>query len=356
MATPDDLVSKLNARSRDVLRRVVDLYLTTGEPVGSRTLAQALVRDGGLALSPATIRNVMADLQDAGLLYAPHTSAGRLPTESGLRLFIDGLLEVGRLSHDDREAIESRCVAAGRSMEQVMNEASTLLSGLSHSLSLVMAPKSDAPLKHIEFVALSPGRALAVLVSEDGTVENRLLDMPEGTPPSALTEAANYLNARLVGRTLAQTRHEVLRELQEHRTALDEATRRVVEAGVATRAEDGDQGLLIVHGQSTLLEDLHAGEDLERVRRRFRELERREGVLRMIDAANMADGVKIFIGAESEQFDLTGYSFILAPFAKSQEKVIGAIGVIGPTRLNYARIIPMVDYTAKVVGRLLGQG
>jgi heat-inducible transcriptional repressor len=347
----ESAVALLNERSRQIFRQIVESYVETGEPVGSRTLS----RLAGLNLSPATIRNVMADLEDAGLLFAPHTSAGRLPTEAGLRLFVHGLLEVGRLTEDERQSIESRCAAAGRSMEQVFDEATRTLSGLSRCAGVVVAPKTETSLKHIEFVTLSPGRALVVLVMENGLVENRIIEVPLGMRPSTLIEASNYLSARLRGRTLAEARLEIRDEMEQHRAQLDELTRRVIEAGLATWADGSSgQGSLIIRGQSNLLEDVAAIEDLERIRLLFETLETKEGFLRLVEAAQGGDGVQIFIGAENNLFNHAGTSMIIAPYLNSKQKIVGAIGVIGPTRINYARIIPMVDYTAQVIGRIVG--
>jgi len=344
------MISELNQRSREIFRHIVDAYVATGEPVGSRTISRRL----GMALSPATIRNVMADLEELGLLYAPHTSAGRIPTELGLRLFVNGILEVGALSEEERESIEAKCSSSGRALPDVMREASAMLSGLSRCAGLVLAPKTDRALRHIEFVSLGPGRALVVLVNEDGLVENRVVEVPMGLPGSTLQMATNYLNARLVGRTLDEARREVLREIGEQRTELDEVSKRVVAAGLATWAGGGQDGQLIVRGQAKLLEDVTALSDLERVRALFEALETKEAMLRLLDATGQGDGVQIFIGAENVLFNHSGCSLIISPFQNSREQVIGAIGVLGPTRINYARIIPLVDYTAKVISRLVG--
>lgn len=347
-----DPVSELNARSREVFRHIVDAYVETGEPVGSRTIARRL----GGELSPATVRNVMSDLEFAGLLFAPHTSAGRLPTEVGLRLFVSGLLQIGGLDAEEREAIEAQCAAAGKSPQEVLEGASTTLSGLTQHAGLVMAPKSESALKHIEFVSLAPGRALVVMVSESGLVENRVIEVPDGLPPSALVEAGNFLSARLNGQTLGEARDHILKDLEGRRAQLDELTSKLVADGLATWS--GDQsagGSLIIRGQANLLNDITVLEDLERVRHLFEVLETREQLVRLVDLAGAAEGVQIFIGAQSELFNLAGCSMVVAPFKNGQEQIIGAVGVIGPTRINYARIIPMVDYTAKVVGRLLGQ-
>jgi len=344
------MITELNQRSRDIFRHIVDAYVETGEPVGSRTVSRKL----GLTLSPATIRNVMADLEEAGLLMAPHTSAGRVPTEAGLRLFVHGLLEVGALSEDERAGIDSQCAASGRSLPEVLEEATSMLSGLSSCAGLVMAPKTDRPLKHIEFVNLAPGRALVVMVTEEGLVENRVVEVPVGMPISSLTMASNYLNSRVLGRTLEEARGAIQQEMEAQKTQLDELTRRVVETGLATWAGARGSGVLIVRGQAKLLEDVTALSDLERIRALFEALETREHMMRLLDATGRADGVQIYIGAENDLFAHAGCSMIVAPYMNTKEQIVGAIGVIGPTRINYARIIPMVDYTAKVIGRLLG--
>ena len=338
----------LDSRSALILRELVETYVATGEPVGSRTLSRRLP----LGLSPATIRNAMADLEDAGLLYAPHTSAGRLPTERGLRLFVDGLLEFGALGEEDRDAIAARCAASGRSLEETLAEAGLMLSGLAGAAGLVVAPKTENPVRHIEFVALGPGRALVVLVHEGGQVENRVIEVPAGLPPSALTQASNYLNARLAGRTLEETRTRVAEEIAADRTALDELTQQVISAGLATWSGGG--GSLILRGQSRLLQNLDQAAQVQEIQRLFERLEAQETMLRLLELAQRGEGVQIFIGAESGLFDSAGLSVVVAPFRNGQEKIVGAIGVIGPTRINYGRVIPVVDYTARVIGRLLG--
>ena len=352
MADPSAVgrISELNERSREIFRIIVDGYVQTGEPIGSRTLSRLL----GQNLSPATIRNVMADLEEAGLLYSPHTSAGRLPTEAGLRLFVHGLLEVGNLAEDERRNIESLCAARGKSLSQALEEATMALSGLSHCAGLVVAPKQERPLRHIEFVHLGPGRALVVLVTEDGLVENRVIELPVGLPPASLISAGNFLNARLVGRTIEEARSEIEEEIASHKAQLDELTSRVVATGLASWAGGAQPSALIVRGQANLLGDVTVLADLERLRSLFEMLETKETVLRLLDASRRGEGVQIFIGAESHLFGVAGCSLIIAPYQNSREQIIGAIGVIGPTRINYARIIPMVDYTAKVIGRLIG--
>ncbi len=346
------MIMELNDRSREIFRQIVEAYVETGEPVGSRTLSRQLA----MSLSPATIRNVMADLEDLGLLFAPHTSAGRLPTAAGLRLYIDGLLEVGSLTTEERARITRQCAGTSQSLEGLLEQATTTLSGLSQCASLVVAPKAESPLKHIEFVSLSPGRALAIMVNENGVVENRLLRIPADLPPSTLVQASNYLSARLVGRSLAEAYDEIIAELEAQRAELDAVTARLVESGLAVWSGDQSQAeaSLIVRGQANLLDDTGVMRDLERVRALFNTLETKEQMLQVLSLADRADGVQIFIGAENNLFDLAGCSMVVRSYQNSNQRIVGAIGVIGPSRMNYARIIPMVDYTASLVSRLVG--
>jgi heat-inducible transcriptional repressor len=350
------LAGELAERPREVFRHLVDAFLTSGEPVGSRTLSQRLPH----SLSPASIRNVMADLEAMGLLYAPHTSAGRVPTERGLRLFVDGMLEIGELAPDERRTIESQVAASGRGIEDVLTQATMMLSGLSRCAGLVVAAKADPTFKHVEFVGVAPGKALVIIVSEDGQVENRLIDTPIGLPVSALSEASNYLNARLRGRTLDSARAEIIDELENERAELDTLTAKIVAEGLATLASpEGaahavEEKVLIVRGTAHLLDSVEAQTDIERVRTLFDDIEKKNELIRLLELAGDGAGVRIFIGSENRLFSLSGSSIIAAPYANAQGKVVGVIGVLGPTRLNYARIIPMVDHTAKVVGRLLG--
>jgi heat-inducible transcriptional repressor len=332
-------LAQLNERSREIFRQIVESYLSTGEPLGSRNLSRLI----STPLSPASVRNVMTDLEQLGLIYAPHTSAGRLPTELGLRFFVDALMQIGDINENDRRAIEAQVAGVGRSVENVLTEASGLLSGLTRAAGVVLAAKSNVRLKHIEFVRLEPERALVVLVSDDGQVENRIVQLPVGLPSSALVEATNFLNARVRGKTLAEAKVELERVMKEEQAKLDELTQKIVEAGLATwSGGETDQRRLIVRGQSHLLDDLKALEDLERVRLLFEDLETRREVI-----------VRIFIGSENKLFSLSGSSTIIAPYRDAAGSIVGVLGVIGPTRLNYARVIPMVDYTAKVVGKLI---
>jgi len=346
-------LAQLNERSREIFRRIVESYLATGEPVGSRNVSRLIP----MTLSPASVRNVMSDLEHLGLVYAPHTSAGRLPTELGLRFFVDALMEIGDVTERDRRSIEAQIAAAGqaKSFEAVLTEASVMLSGLTRAAGVVLSAKTNPRLKHIEFVRLEPERALVVLVAEDGQVENRVLALPAGLPTSALVEAGNFLNAHIRGKTLSDARADLERTLEAGRAELDQLTQKIIAAGLASwSGGERDERKLIVRGHANLLDDLTALDDLERIRQLFDELETRRGVIDLLGRAEHADGVRLFIGSENKLFSLSGSSTIVAPYRDSAGRIVGVIGVIGPTRLNYARIIPMVDYTARVVSQLLG--
>jgi len=345
-------LAQLDERSREIFRRIVESYLATGDPVGSRNVSRILQT----ALSPASVRNVMADLEALGLVYAPHTSAGRLPTEYGLRFYVDALLEFGDLSGEERRKIEAQVSAArSDSLDNVLNEASVMLSGLSRGAGVVTANKTDPRLRHIEFVGLDPGRALMVLVSDDGQVENRLVTLAPGISQSQLVEATNFLNARVRGKTLAEVKADLESAAASARAELDELTRKVVAAGLASwSGGDTAERKLIVRGQAKLLEDLKAMQDLERVRLLFDDLETKREVIDLLGKAEEGEGLRIFIGSENKLFSLSGSSTIVAPYRDGQGRIVGVLGVIGPTRMNYARVIPMVDYTARVVSKIIG--
>jgi heat-inducible transcriptional repressor len=347
-ATGPTLV-QLDARARDIFRRIVETYLETGEPVGSRTVSK-----GGVQLSPASIRNTMQDLTQLGLLTAPHLSAGRFPTHAGLRMFVDGLLELGDITQEERREIEARLASRARGVEEALDEATALLSGLAGGAGVVVTPARDQGVKHVEFVALGQDQTLVVMVFEDGSVENRLMRRAAGLTPSALQEASNFLNAVLRGRTLAEAKAEMALQLDRARRQLDETSARLVEEGLAAwSGGEGAERSLIVRGRANLLDDHAAVEDLERVRMLFDDLEQKEQLISLLDDVREAQGVRIFIGAETRLFSLSGSAVIAAPYMTERRKVLGAIGVIGPTRLNYARVIPLVDYTARMLGRLL---
>lgn len=342
------MITELNERSREIFRYIVSSYLDTGSPVGSRTISKTL----DMNLSPASIRNVMADLEDIGLLQSPHTSAGRMPTASGLRLYIDGLMEVGSLSKEERKHIEAECGVKGVPMTEMVSNATNLLSNLSSCASLVVAPKVEKPIKQIQFVLLQPGKALIIMVMENGMVENRLMDVPLEISESALEQASNYLNAKLTGQTLNNVQKIIEQEIFEKKTALDSLTADMVAKGLAIPQSSND-GHIIIRGQSHLLEDVKAIEDLERARTLLGYLEEQKNMLKIIDSVDDAQGVQIFIGTENQIFDQSGWSLVLSPYKNAEQKVVGAIGVIGPTRLNYDRIIPMVDYTSQVIARMI---
>ena len=344
----DASIKGLKPRSLEIFHEVVSAYLEDGQPVGSSRLAKTSKLD----LSPASIRSKMSDLEEAGLLYAPHTSAGRVPTESGL------LMEFNRdLQSDERSTIDSECAARGISMNQLLDNAGKTLSGLSNCASLVLSPKSEADLQHFEFVPIGVNRALAVLVRTDGQVENRLIDLPVGLPSSALVTAANYMNARLANRTMKTAAAVIREDIALHRAELDALTTSLVEQGIGiwSDGEGGADAALIMRGQANLLDDIQAVEELTEIRGLFDALDARENALRLLDATRDGDGVKIFIGAENKLFASTGCSLVIAPYRNADRSVIGAVGVLGPRHMNYARIIPMVDYTSKAIARVLGR-
>ncbi len=344
----------LDQRSREVFRTIVESYLETGDPLGSRTLSRQLA----IGVSPATIRNVMQDLEHLGLIYAPHTSAGRLPTEAGLRFFVDSFMEIGDLGSSDRNSIEAKVQEAyeGRTLDNVLTEASHLLSGLSRSAGLVLAAKADLRLRHIEFIRLEPLKALVVIVGENGMVENRVISLQPGVTASSLIEASNYINAKIAGRTIAEARIELDRLHHAARRELDTIANQLVSAGIAVWAgsTEKEPARLIVSGHANLLGDPHAAENIDRIRQLFDDLESKEHLMKLLELTEDGEGVRIFIGSENRLFSLSGSSVVVAPYRDKDQRVIGALGIIGPTRMNYARIVPMVDFTAQVVTRMLG--
>ena len=343
-------VIELDERSRDIFRQIVDAYLTTGEPIGSRSISRNLPNK----LSPASVRNVMSDLEHLGLIFAPHTSAGRLPTDRGLRLFVDAMLSVGELTDEERNGIEA--VATGTdAVDTALTRASQLLSDMSSGAGVVLTATNDLRLKHIEFVALDPGKALVVLVSEDGSVENRIMDLPPGLPPSALHEASNYLNAHIRGTTVSEARAIIAERADATREQLDQLTAKLIDEGIAywSDASAKDTGSLIVHGRSNLLQHVAVREELDRVRQLLDDLETKRDLMQLLSLTEDGEGVRIFIGSENKLFSLSGSSLVMSPYRDPKHRTVGVLGIIGPTRLNYAKIIPAVDYTAQVVSRLI---
>jgi len=350
MNNSNGILSEMTDRSREVFRRVVESYLETGDPVGSRTLSRVLSEK----VSAATIRNVMQDLEFLGLLDSPHISAGRVPTHMGLRMFVDGLLEVGNLNETDRSKIEATASSNSDDVTQVLDRVGSALSGLTQGASLVLAPKHEAPIKHIEFVSLAADRALVVLVFADGHVENRVFHPPLGQTASAMREAANFLNALIEGKTLTEVKRMLKTEIAARRQEIDSLAHQLVEAGLAVWENEGAQSeRLIVRGRANLLDGQAPVEDLERIRTLFDDLERKRDIAEFLELAEDGEGVRIFIGSENKLFSLSGSSLVVSPYMNADRKIIGAVGVIGPTRLNYGRIVPIVDYTAQLVGRMV---
>ena len=342
-------ITELSTRAREIFRLVVEGYMSNGQALGSKTLAGA----GGLNLSPASIRSVLHELEGLGLLAAPHTSAGRLPTEQGLRLFVDGMMQVAEPTAEERAAIESRLGQAGP-IEAALTATSALLSELSAAAGVVMVPQREPRLAQLQLVPLGGGQALAVLVGADGSIENRVVAVPADLPPGALEQASNYISSHLGGRTLAQAVKAIRAEIAGGRSALDSASRDLVERGLAVWSADAaNRPVLIVRGASNLLDEA-AVTDLERIRQLLDDLESKQSVAELLDAAREADATRIFIGAENRLFALSGSSVIASPYRDRDGKVVGVVGVIGPTRLNYARLVPMVDFTAQSLGKLIG--
>lgn len=345
MMTPP--ITEMSTRAREVFRLAVESYLGTGQPVGSRTLSKI----AALNLSPASIRNVMQDLEELGLLSSPHTSAGRMPTEMGLRLFVDGMMQAAEPSPEERSAIEARLTPGGP-IEDALAAASAALSGLSSCAGIVLVPRQEPILRQFGFVPLSHSQALAVLVGNDGTIENRVIDLPRDMPPSALIEAGNFISEQLAGMTLRQAEERLRQEIGHGRAALDAVAAELIRRGLAIWSEDGTRPVLIVRGQANLI-DSAAATDLERVRQLIDEIEGKEEIARLLDSARSGAAMKIFIGSENKLFSLSGSSVIAAPYRGADGRVVGVVGVIGPTRLNYARVVPMVDFTAQALTRLM---
>ena len=350
MTDSRQIIQEMNDRSREVFRRVVEAYLESGEPVGSRTLTRTLSEK----VSAATVRNVMQDLEFMGLLDSPHVSAGRVPTQMGLRMFVDGVLEVGDLSTDDRQKMDASLGSNDHDVTSALDRVSTALSGLTHGASLVLAPKHEAPIKHVEFVHLAHDRALVVLVFADGHVENRVFTPPMGQTPSSMREAANFLNALAEGKTLSDLRRTITTQITARRQEIDSLAREMVESGLALWENEGSSNeRLIVRGRSHLLGDSGEEADLDRIRTLFDDLERKRDIAEFLDLTQEGDGVRIFIGSENKLFSLSGSALVVSPYMNADRKIVGAVGVIGPTRLNYGRIVPIVDYTAQLVSKLI---
>ena len=350
MSETANILAEMNDRSREVFRRVVQGYLDTGAPMGSRTLTRSLSEQ----VSAATIRNVMQDLEFLGLLDSPHVSAGRVPTQLGLRMFVDGLLEVGDLTSGDRQKLDATLGGNDADVAQKLDRLGSALSGVTHGASLVLTPKHEAPIRHVEFVSLATDRALVVLVFADGHVENRVFTPPPGQTPSSMREAANFLNALAEGKTVSELRRVMDTEVNARRQEIDALARELIESGSAMWENEGDRTeRLIVRGRSHLLDSGPESEELDRIRNLFDDLERKRDIAEFLELTDQGDGVRIFIGSENKLFSLSGSSLVVSPYMNADRKIIGAVGVIGPTRLNYGRIVPIVDYTAQLVGKMI---
>lgn len=352
MSEGSKILSDMNDRSREVFRRVVEGYLANGEPVGSRTLTRSMTE----RLSAATIRNVMQDLEFLGLLDSPHVSAGRIPTQLGLRMFVDGLLEVGDVAAEDRQRMDASLTSNDQDVTSLLDKIGATLSGITRGASVVLAPKQESPIRHIEFVSLAPDRALVVLVFANGQVENRIFTPPPGQTPSSMREAANFLNALAEGKTLSDLRRTIGHDIQRRRQEIDSLARTLVESGLALWEDAGERSeRLIVRGRANLIDQSPELQDIDRIRSLFDDLERKRDIAEFLELAETGEGVRIFIGSENKLFSLSGSSLVVSPYMNADRKIIGAVGVIGPTRLNYGRIVPIVDYTAQLVGRIVSE-
>ncbi len=352
MTSVNTILAEMNDRSREVFRRVVESYLDSGDPVGSRTLARSMSEK----LSAATIRNVMQDLELMGLLDSPHVSAGRIPTQIGLRLFVDGLLEIGTVAAEDRQKMDAALSGNDQDVPALLDQVGAALSAITRSASVVLAPKQETSIRHIEFVSLAPDRALVVLVFSDGHVENRVFTPPPGQTPSSMREAANFLNSLVGGRTLSDLRRTIGHDIAQRRQEIDSLARSLVESGLAVWENAGEQSeRLIVRGSSNLIAESGGVGDLDRIRQLFDDLERKRDIADFLELTETGEGVRIFIGSENKLFSLSGSSLVVSSYMNADRKIIGAVGVIGPTRLNYGRIVPIVDYTAQFVGRIISE-
>ncbi len=347
----ENLFKEMTSRSMEVFKKVVETYLETGDPVGSRTLSKSLTEK----ISAATIRNVLQDLEVLGLLGSTHISSGRTPTQNGLRLFVDGFLEVGDMNGKEKTFIENSISDENFLFSKSFDRVGSLLSGLTRTASVVLTPKTEAPIKHIEFVSLSDNRGLVVLVTADGKVENRIFDTPFGLTPSAIREATNFLNSILKGRTITEVKEVIENELENCRKELDETAQKLVKTGsiVWDSGNKSEMDRLIIRGRSNLIGDSETEEDLGRIKQLFDDMERKRDLIELLNSTELGEGIRVFIGSENKLFSLTGSSLVFSPYTNSEGKILGAIGVIGPTRLNYGRIVPIVDYTAQILTKLI---
>ncbi len=343
------LYLELSERSKQIFKQVVESYLKTGEPVGSETI----LKNVGINISSASIRSILAELQKEGLLYAPHISSGRLPTKEGLKFFVDGLLEFGRLSKEEQENIKNACQSKATSFQDILDKASQTISGLSNCASIVVAPKFQNRIKHIEFIRLNTNQIMSIIANENGLVENRILESNRNYNDNILKQVSNYLNSKFSGKTIAELKIIISNEINNSKHELDLLSKKLIEEGIVKIAPNSETPYIFLHGQSSLLEDEIVSKDLDQIRNLFDDIENKTNFIDILDNTSKAQGVQIFIGSKNFLFKHSGLSMIMAPYKNKEEQIIGAIGVVGPTRLNYAKIVPLVDYTSKIVGKVL---
>ena len=345
----ENLYVELSDRSKQIFISVVETYLETGSPSGSETI----LKKGGIDLSSSSIRLILANLQKAGLLFAPHTSAGRLPTDKGMRLFVDGLLEFGRLTKDEQENIKQQCLSKGASFQEVLNEASKMISGLSNHAGIVVAPKYQNDIKHIEFIRLNQNQVMSIIASTTGQVENRIFDDTGNYSDNILREISNFLNSKYVNKSIGEIKNSIQLDLKNSKGRLEILSKNLVQKGILELIPNSENPYIFFHGQSSLLEDEIISNDLDEIRKLFDEIENKTSFVDILENTYSAKGVQIFIGSQNFLFKHSGLSMVMAPYKNKDQKIIGAIGVVGPTRLNYAKIVPLVDYTSKIIGKVL---
>lgn len=336
----------LSERSRHILEAIIEDYIISAEPVGSRTLS----RRHGLSLSPASVRNVMADLEEMGFLTSPHTSAGRVPTEKAYRFYVDSLVGSSRIAREEREEIRKRCSLTGRDIGEVLKETSRMLSSISHYMGIVVAPRFTANVfRHIEFLKLGGKRLLAIFVSQSGTVQNKIIETDKELQFADLTRMSNYLDDLLKGLTIMQVKNRILEEMQEEKIRYDALLARALKLSQQTL--EGTDAEVFIEGQANIMEQPEFA-DVAKMKEIIRAFEEKGQLLALLERSMAAEGVQIFIGSESHLNRMTGMSLVTSTYMTGKN-TLGILGVIGPTRMGYAKVIPIVDYTARQVSRLL---
>ncbi len=345
----DNLYTELNDRSKLIFKKLVESYLETGSPAGSETI----MKMGGFNLSSASIRTILSNLQKEGLLFAPHRSAGRMPTEKGMRFFVDGLLEFGRISKSDMENIKQQCSTKDKSYEEVLNLASKTISGLSNYAGIVIAPKFQKNLKHLEFIRLNKSQLMLILAYENGEIENRIIEDKGVYNNNFLIQASNYLTSKFNNKNITQIKKEIQVDIQKSQNKLEIISSKLVQQGIIQNQPKPNNPYIFLHGQSNLLKDEIISKDLDQIRSLFDEIEKKSSFVEILENAGRAKGVQIFIGSKNFLFKHSGLSMVMAPYKNNEQEIIGAIGVVGPTRLNYSKIVPLVDYTSKIIGKVI---